>query len=406
MTLAYSPTVRRVVRGQLCTGCGLCAGVSDGAIVMENAPPGYARPRQVGPVQPRGEQVIAAACPGAVVSPWPKTAKTDPVWGDWRQIGVGHAVDETLRYRASSGGAVTALAIHAMNMGLVRRVLHVAADPARPTANIIVCSETAADVAAGAGSRYASSSPLADIQRLLSEGGPCAFIGKPCDISAMRGLARLDPRVAVQAPLLLSFFCAGVPSANAADRLLTSMGVDPHEVQAFRYRGNGWPGNATASTRDGRSVEVSYEQSWGEYLSKEVQFRCKICPDAVGGVADIACADAWYGDDRGYPSFSEQQGRSLVVARTEVGDRLLGAAVDAGVMSFETLDIGQIDRMQPAQARRKRLVKSRLAALSLTLQPSIRAEGTYIDAAARKASLAEQGKSLLGSVRRILSGRR
>ena len=55
---------------------------------------------------------------------------------------------------------------------------------------------------------------------------------------------------------------------------------------------------------------MSYADSWGAHLSKHVQFRCKICPDAVGGVADIACADAWYGGDSGYPQFDEAAGRS------------------------------------------------------------------------------------------------
>jgi coenzyme F420 hydrogenase subunit beta len=77
---------------------------------------------------------------------------------------------------------------------------------------------------------------------------------------------------------------------------------------------------ATATAHDGRTAEMTYERSWGHHLSREVQFRCKICPDAVGGVADIACADAWYGGETGYPTFEEQSGRSLVVTRTAVGE--------------------------------------------------------------------------------------
>ena len=52
---------------------------------------------------------------------------------------------------------------------------------------------------------------------------------------------------------------------------------------------------------------MSYAQSWGEILTKHVQFRCKVCPDGSGGFADVACADAWYGDERGYPSFEEER---------------------------------------------------------------------------------------------------
>jgi coenzyme F420 hydrogenase subunit beta len=47
-----SPTVARVLRGQLCTGCGLCASLSGGEIEMTTVAPGYARPSRPGPLSP------------------------------------------------------------------------------------------------------------------------------------------------------------------------------------------------------------------------------------------------------------------------------------------------------------------------------------------------------------------
>jgi coenzyme F420 hydrogenase subunit beta len=373
---------------------------------MGTSPPGYGRPIQNRPVDEVAERRIAAACPGAVVAPWPSDVAAHPVWGPWRSVGTGFATDEALRRRASSGGAISALAIHALKSGVVDRVVHVIADPVHPTRNIMTCSTTAAEVEEGAGSRYSASAPLEVIDQVLSDGGKIAFIGKPCDVSAIRRLAEVDPRVDAHVKLLLSFFCAGIPSHDGAARVIAAMGLDPAEVSAFRYRGYGWPGNAVARTRDGRTAEMSYEESWGRHLSKEVQFRCKICPDAVGGAADIACADAWYGDDRGYPSFEEQDGRSLILARTATGEARLSAAVADGALAVQPLDIGEIDRMQPAQARRKRLVRSRVAALTATLQPKPDISGTKVGEAALRASPKEQISSLLGAVRRILIDRR
>lgn len=151
---------------------------------------------------------------------------------------------------------------------------------------------------------------------------------------------------------------------------------------------------------------MSYAESWGGHLSKEVQFRCKICPDAVGGAADIACADAWYGDEDGYPSFDEQEGRSLIITRTEKGDGLLEDARKAGVLSAETLPIAEVDKMQPSQARRKRLVLARTASLPATLNPSPRMGGLKVVAAAMRATPAEAAKNFLGTIRRTLRGTR
>lgn len=373
---------------------------------MATLPPGYNRPVVRGDVSAAAERTIAAACPGAIVAPWHQAPHTHEYWGPWHKVVTGHATDAELRHHASSGGALSALLIQALRSGIIDRVLHVAADPDRPTRNIISISTGEGQVIAGSGSRYASSSPLEVIDHELAKGGKFAFVGKPCDASALRRLGMLDERVGRCVPLILSFFCGGVPSETGANNVVAAMGLDPSDVATFRYRGMGWPGNAVAGTHDGRVAEMSYAESWGEHLSKEVQFRCKICPDAVGGVADIACGDAWYGDGRGYPTFSERPGRSLIVTRTPVGEALLADAIAAGVLATKPLDIGDIDAMQPSQARRKRLVRARRAALIATLQPRPAMQGLCVPQASRRAGVAEVLRNLIGTVYRVIFGRR
>ncbi|WP_293680833.1 Coenzyme F420 hydrogenase/dehydrogenase, beta subunit C-terminal domain [uncultured Phenylobacterium sp.] len=373
---------------------------------MTSAPPGYSRPTIVGPVDGAAEKSIAATCPGSVVAPWVGDAPaTHPYWGPHYRVATGWATDPEVRFKGSSGGAVTALALHALARGLVDRVVHVTASAADPASNAIAVSTSARDVIAGAGSRYVSSSPLVDIERVLADGGRAAFIGKPCDVSALRLLAQSDARVDAHVPLMLAFFCAGIPSRSAVGRVLGELRVSENELAAFRYRGDGWPGKARAVTHDGRISEMTYAQSWGAHLSKEVQFRCKICPDAVGGVADIACADAWYGGETGYPRFEEMDGRSLIVSRTARGEALLVDSEEKGDLILEGLDIGQIELMQPGQARRKRLVRGRVAALKACLQPRPQMTGLLVEVASRRARPVEQIRNFLGSVRRSMERR-
>jgi coenzyme F420 hydrogenase subunit beta len=151
---------------------------------------------------------------------------------------------------------------------------------------------------------------------------------------------------------------------------------------------------------------MSYADSWGGHLSREVQFRCKICPDGVGGVADVACADAWNADARGYPSFEEKDGVSLVVARTAAGEALMRGAMAAGVVAASPLDVDRIEAMQPGQSRRKRLVRARVAALAMTLQPRPDFSGVMAGEAAKRASIGERLRDTLGTIRRVINGRR
>ncbi|RVU05108.1 hypothetical protein EOE18_10300 [Novosphingobium umbonatum] len=406
MSIPQSPTLAKVAKGDLCTGCGLCAGIGQGAITMETVAPGYTRPRQIAPITPALENTIKTACPGSVVGPWTEAPHRHPYWGPYYQSLTGYATDPKVRYAGSSGGGITSLALFALETGLVDRVLHVLPDPAHPTRNVMAWSDRPEDVITGAGSRYAPSSPLGQIEEALADGRRFVFIGKPCDVAALRQLATVDARVDQQIPLMLSFYCAGIPSHAAADKVIRAMGLEPEKVTSFRYRGNGWPGLTIARTDDGQQGEMRYAESWGKHLSGQVQYRCKICPDGVGGAADIACADAWYGDDGGYPQFEEQDGRSLIMSRTARGDALLRKAIEAGRVAVEPLDVNDIDHMQPGQTRRKRVLIARLAAAMVTFQPRPVMDGLDIGLASKRAGMQEKLKNFVGSVRRIVTNRR
>jgi coenzyme F420 hydrogenase subunit beta len=400
-----SLTLTRALRGNLCTGCGLCASIGGDAVAMTMVAPGYLRPHQSATLAPEAEAGIAAACPAVTIDERPAAPHDDPLWGPWFSCGTGFSTDAALRHQASSGGMISGLLTHALATGQVDFVVQTGADPDAPLGNRTCISDTAADVFDAAGSRYTASAPLAELDRWLAMPGKFAFVGKPCDVTALRARARTDPRVDAKVPVMLAFFCAGIPSAAGTRRILDRIDAPEADVATFRYRGDGWPGFATATLKDGTTRRMSYADSWGDILSKEVQFRCKICPDAVGGSADVAAADAWYGDERGYPSFEEQDGRSLVMARTAAGQTLLDGAVAAGAIVTEPLDIAEIAKMQPSQARRKRELVSRLAALAVAGRPVPRYRGVSLWAAAAREGLPGHARSFAGLLRRIIKRR-
>ena len=407
---SQSPALSRVMQGELCAGCGLCAGMAPDKIALRLTPEGFARPYPLGPaLAPEEESTVARACPGSEIAPWPDSSaatNVHPMWGPIARSLEGHANDPAVRFVGSSGGILSALAIHALTSGAVDAVVHMGGDDAVPTLNRLRVSTSAAEILAAAGSRYGPSPVLSDIGALLDDPRRFIIIGKPCDIGALRQLARVDARVDQRFRWMLSFFCGGMPSLAGTDAIVAAVGLKGAKLSAFRYRGNGWPGTARAEATDGRSGEMSYAESWGRYLSSRVQYRCKICPDAVGGTADIAAADAWYGGESGYPQFDERDGRSLILVRSAAGAELLDLALAAGTCSATPLAVGEIDLMQPAQARRKRLIAARTMAALLLFQPVPKMRGLAVGTAARQARFAEQLKNLLGSARRIVQGRR
>lgn len=393
-------------RGNLCAGCGACESLTGGmGITISVSHDGYNRPTQIGEVSDETNDQIARICPGLRLNLQTETRSNHPLWGPHITVSEAYSTSPDVRFAASSGGALTAILVNLLESNEVDFVVHNAADPANPLANITVASHTVEGIKDGAGSRYAPSSPLAKLEEYLATGKRFAVVGKPCDIAALRAIERQDERVRTQVPYMLSFFCAGVPSLTGAERVVEKMGATKNAVSAFRYRGNGWPGYATATLNNGTQREMSYFESWGGVLSSHVQFRCKICPDGVGSFADIVCADAWNCDERGYPVFEEEDGKSLVIARTKIGEGLLRKSIEVRALASITSDISVIDAMQPGQVWRKSVVSARLLAQKLMFKPVPTYSGLRLAEAAKYASVKTRIKNFLGTARRILESK-
>lgn len=368
---------------------------------MTVSPPGYLRPELVRPLDAGQEAMVAAVCPGLGLTVEAAGRTDSDLWGPVIETRTGWAVDDVLRHGASSGGVLSAVLVHLLRSGAVDAVIQTAADPDFAIGNATVVSETPEAVAKAAGSRYAPSSPLDGLLARIADGRRYAFVGKPCDAAALRAIAGRDPSVAAAVPVILSFFCAGIPSHAGGREVLKALGTDLDGTAAFRFRGNGWPGRATASLKDGGESSMSYSDSWGKILTRHIQHRCKICADGSGMSADLVCADAWEADAEGYPVFEEAEGSSLIVARTALGRALLAGAESAGAIATRPFDSGGIARMQPGQVFRRSVVLARLLALRLAGRPVPRYRGLRLWAAARHGSPRVILRNFIGMFRRL-----
>jgi coenzyme F420 hydrogenase subunit beta len=185
-------------------------------------------------------------------------------------------------------------------------------------------------------------------------------------VGAIRNLGRIDPRVATQIPYLITLFCGGAPTVFTAEKVVRYHGVEVDEVGVFRWRGNGWPGPTHVETKDGRVFDLTYDYVWytpGVPWTYDIQFRCKICPDAIGELSDIACPDGWIMEN-GKPIHREAPGQNVFVVRTEVGERLLAEAVAAGAVELAPFSVPELEAMHGDHAPRKMEWPARARALA------------------------------------------
>lgn len=398
--------ITRAVARHLCTGCGACAALRPDAIRMVEDPVHGRRPQVARSAAGRAAaEEVAPVCAG-LGADHRDLARHDPVdhaWGPVLAVWQGWAADPEIRHRGSSGGAVTALALFALQSGRARGVAHVTARADDPRRNRATISRTRDELLRGAGSRYAQASPAEALGEIAAGDDPVVFVGKPCDVATVSRAVAARPALADRLPLTLAVFCAGAPNLRGTDRLLSALGRPPGAIlTALRYRGEGWPGLMQARWRadDGgetTSIGLPYAQGWGQILQAERRWRCRICTDHTGAFADIAVGDPWHEAPQG----EAEAGRSLIVARTPRGRALIEAAIAAGVLIAIPEPRDAIARAQPNLEAALGAVWGRRLAMRLAGMPVPDDQGLPLFAAWRALPWRAKLGSVGGTLRRI-----
>ena len=386
-----------ILRYDLCIGCGLCEAV-DPRCRMELSERGFYRPAPV-PTASECTERLWRLCPGVCVQS--EGRSNTKAWGSVVSVANAWARDKEVRHLASSGGVTSALAIYLLESGQVDGILHIGVDEGSWLHNSLHISRSREEVLSRAASRYAPAlvfNHLLDILDAHPEERFC-FIGKPCDVAAVRNLQREDAKRFGRISHCLAIFCAGMPNYEATRQAVDTFGVEEEPI-SLRYRGDGWPGYFTATYPSGKEAKMTYNESWGKILGRQLGFRCKVCPDGIGLLADIASGDSWNTKD-GYPDFTESEGRNFCFVRTERGQRLLDGAIKAGYVESEPIDVDQVKVMQAYQYQRRHIVGWRIGVVQLMTRGIFRFKGLGYNRMAMKTNIFRALKDALGTMRRL-----
>ncbi|MCY2965908.1 MAG: Coenzyme F420 hydrogenase/dehydrogenase, beta subunit C-terminal domain [Planctomycetota bacterium] len=402
--------ILEIVDNHLCHGCGACAYLAPDQLKMVDTVAHGRRPSLAGE-SPEAAST-AQVCSGAAWPERPKLAtggiaELDPVWGPVLEVWEGYSTDAEIRHRGSSGGAVTALALYGVEKGGQYGALHVQARRDAPLLNHAVLSRDRASLLAGAGSRYAPASPCEELGQIEQAPGPCVFIGKPCDVASTTRAMSLRPGLERNIGLRIAIFCAGTPANSGTVELVRKLGADdPARVDDIRYRGEGWPGEITASWKSPETGErvtrsISYADGWGNILQKHRQWRCQVCADHTGEHADLSVGDPWY-----RPVGPEEAGRSLILVRTERGRAWLQAAREAGYLEIERCEPWVLEASQKHLLRTQASVWGRSIALRLTGVSAPRFPGiTLFSNWLKRLGVKEKAQSVWGTFTRVFRKR-
>ena len=392
--MVESKIAQKIIKYDLCLGCGLCSSVlGKNKCEMTLASNGFYRPEFKEGIDDKKLQGI---CPGIKVH----GESHKDIWGSVKEVVEGWSTDSVLRHKAASGGIVSTLAIYMLESEKADAVLQVGVKKDSYLYNEMKVSRKKEDIINNAQSRYAPVLTLVNIKQILdSSNERYVFIGKPCDIAGIKNFVDLYPGYRERFVLFISIFCAGMPSYKATEKTWKLSGREDAPVN-LKYRGDGWPGDFKAIWEDGQEFRLSYHDSWGKILGRQLGFRCKICPDGIGMLADVAVGDSWNTKD-GYPDFTEAEGRCFVFVRTEVGQEVMTDACKSGYIEYHKLDVDRINEMQAYQHSRRKLVGWRLLPVRIVTLGLIDFKGLGIGSQAKKANLNKGINNMIGSIKRM-----
>jgi coenzyme F420 hydrogenase subunit beta len=246
----------------------------------------------------------------------------DEGFGPYSYGAYARATDEEIRASGQDGGVVSAMLIHALEMGALAGAILGDVTPENAQIGRQILATTRADVLASAGSRYTYSPNTLALQEAMRRNvKPIAVVGVPCQIDGVRLQQHSSIRLAMadwyrqNITLTLGLFCSESFTHESLERLGEILEVDPLRIENINIKGK-----VVVRLDDGtiKSSSLKQYRTWARPA-------CLYCLDYGVETADIAFGgiglDNW----------------TLTLVRTERGHEAYQEALAAGVIEDRPL---------------------------------------------------------------------
>jgi coenzyme F420 hydrogenase subunit beta len=257
----------------------------------------------------------------------------------------GHASDYDLRWKATSGGTITALLKLAFEIGMIDTAIVTGPDPSDPVVTRPFVARSFEEVLLACGSRYAPS----PVNRCLGEAmksDRIAVVGLPCHFESLRKAEAIHKELRQKTVLRLGLFCSHNMSLLATEFVYRHFHVPRAKITSFKYRGNGWPGSIRIETVDGQELIMPRQDSLWARMFMAFIFAapyCLLCTDHTSEFADVSFGDAWL------PEIMEKDnvGESIIIVRSPMGERLVKQGMERGDLQISELSAEKVIESQP-----------------------------------------------------------
>ncbi|MDZ7859565.1 MAG: Coenzyme F420 hydrogenase/dehydrogenase, beta subunit C-terminal domain [Candidatus Krumholzibacteriota bacterium] len=327
-----------VINKGLCTRCGTCAGVCPTDNIHIGDPVGSSLPVHDDNCSSCG--LCLSSCPGERVKfkPLERSLFQDqishPLLGVTKNIYLSHAVDPEIRRAGASGGLATALQLYLFRRKLiVGSVLYTRhrSEPWRGEGRVI---EDEVGIKEASQSRYHLSPMNTILGDLKNREGKYAYVGLPCHVHGLRKLEKTGWKANAEINPVIGIYCGNNLYFEATRVILRKLGVKSlGDVASLSYREGSWPGCFSVTDRSGQTKEIS-KLDFNQTIPFYINHRCLTCIDLTNELSDISVGDGWAKEE------AAKEGWSVVLTRSETGDRIVKDAAAAGIIHIEEISAG------------------------------------------------------------------
>ncbi|UCD55986.1 MAG: Coenzyme F420 hydrogenase/dehydrogenase, beta subunit C-terminal domain [Candidatus Hydrogenedentota bacterium] len=304
-----------VQQADLCTGCGMCAGLcpyikemEEKVAIIERCGRSDGRCYRFCPRTATDLNLLDEVAFG--------TKRADSVLGSYRLLSMAKSENATVRAAGQYGGVATALVINALEQAVVDAALLTRYSERKGVLPRPAVARNRDEVLACSGSKYTAAPTLSALNDLLKTGEKIAVVGRPCQVTAVRKMQHYDDRPEVKnIRLLIGLFCLW---ALEYRRYASYLG-DQVDVKQIRKIDIPKDRDLVVYTNGG-TARMPIDK-----IKSFIRPSCEVCFDVTAELADISLGSTEWKDDW-----------NTMLVRSEAGERLVEDAVKAKVIVTKT----------------------------------------------------------------------
>lgn len=330
--------INKVITNGFCLGCGLCHVMDENVNITEKD--GNLRSEYK---DNKNEDHISI-CPAAgydIVNLGKEihNAKNYSYELGWfEELHMAKSLDEEILKKASSGGAMTTIALYMLENGYADGVICTKYicnnQTSRPYTFI---ARNKSELLTAQGSKYCPTSTLSILAELRND-EKYVLIGTPCQVAGWRKYFKVcKPEINIV--LTIANFCGGFRDFREIDHFIHNV-AGIKDVTYFQHRGDGVPGQMLIVGKDGKEWKYPYPD-YAFLSSIQKNKRCIYCIDATGELADISCGDVWL--DRVKQT---RQPWSSVILRNAKAVHFFNDMIKKGILGVDEITLEEVVKSQ------------------------------------------------------------